>query len=273
MSLLATSLTKPSEREIILVPLFSTFAFLASTRHRSQGETNYNTRIHIHNTRNMSKFFFWFQRRVLRIVPSNPIPSSKRSLHSVCHTWYHLRTTRFYRWLTVLQFFEIASFLNIGNLGVPIKLLFEAEGMKVTAEVCDTIVVVIPVPTKMKYYWNDFVLNPYASLFNFLSHFLIFQMKNGEIYRGMLLSAEDTMNMTLSDVLRTARNGQISKLPSVYLRGSSIRFIALPDLLKNAPVFQKVTTMKRKMEKETQQRQEGKQRISSPGYLFKLDLF
>jgi len=99
---------------------------------------------------------------------------------------------------------------------VPIKLLYEAEGMKVTAE-----------------------------------------MKNGEIYRGLLLSAEDTMNMTLSDVLRTARNGQTSKQPSVYLRGSSIRLIALPDLLKNAPVFQKVTTMKRKMEQELKQRQEG----------------
>lgn len=104
----------------------------------------------------------------------------------------------------------------MSNVGVPIKLLFEAEGMKVTAE-----------------------------------------MKNGEIYRGLLLSAEDTMNMTLSEVLRTARNGQISKLPSVYLRGSSIRFIALPDLLKNAPVFQKVATMKRKMEKEQQQREEA----------------
>lgn len=83
-------------------------------------------------------------------------------------------------------------------------------------------------------------------------------MKNGEIYRGMLLSAEETMNLSLSDVLRTARNGQISKLPSVYLRGSSIRFIALPDLLKNAPVFQKVTMMKRKMEQEQEQRQQGK---------------
>ena len=83
-------------------------------------------------------------------------------------------------------------------------------------------------------------------------------MKNGEIYRGMLLSAEETMNLSLSDVLRTARNGQISKLPSVYLRGSSIRFIALPDLLKNAPVFQKVTMMKRKMEQEHEQRQQGK---------------
>jgi small nuclear ribonucleoprotein D3 len=81
-------------------------------------------------------------------------------------------------------------------------------------------------------------------------------MKNGEIYRGLLLSAEDTMNMSLSEVLRTSRNGQITKIPSVYLRGSSIRFIALPDLLKNAPVFQTVTTMKRKMESEQQQRQQ-----------------
>ncbi|CAJ1966930.1 unnamed protein product [Cylindrotheca closterium] len=107
----------------------------------------------------------------------------------------------------------------MSNVGVPIKLLFEAEGMKVTAE-----------------------------------------MKNGEIYRGLLLSAEETMNLSLSDVLRTARNGQISKLPSVYLRGSSIRFIALPDLLKNAPVFQKVTMMKRKMEQEQEERQQGSKR-------------
>ena len=73
-------------------------------------------------------------------------------------------------------------------------------------------------------------------------------MKSGEIYRGLLVSAEESMNMSLSDVLRTARNGQITKLTNVYLRGSSIRFIALPELLKNAPVFQKVKTMKRKME-------------------------
>ena len=82
------------------------------------------------------------------------------------------------------------------------------------------------------------------------------QLKSGEIYRGTLLSAEDTMNLSLSDVLRTARNGQISKLPSVYLRGSSIRFIALPDVLKKAPVFQKVAMMKRKMEQTQQDRKQ-----------------
>mmetsp|Transcript_30255 Transcript_30255/g.42874 ORF Transcript_30255/g.42874 Transcript_30255/m.42874 type:complete len:142 (-) Transcript_30255:40-465(-) len=94
-----------------------------------------------------------------------------------------------------------------GNIGVPTKLLFEAEGMKITVE-----------------------------------------LKSGEIYRGLLESAEDTMNVTLTDVIRTARNGQINKLSSCYLRGSSVRFIALPELLKNAPIFQKVTQMKRKLE-------------------------
>ena len=64
------------------------------------------------------------------------------------------------------------------------------------------------------------------------------------------------MNVSLSEVIRTARNGKISKLPNVYLRGSGIRFIALPDLLKNAPCFQKVQAMKRKME-ETQAQREG----------------
>mmetsp|Transcript_21102 Transcript_21102/g.29808 ORF Transcript_21102/g.29808 Transcript_21102/m.29808 type:complete len:118 (+) Transcript_21102:171-524(+) len=109
-----------------------------------------------------------------------------------------------------------------GNVGVPIKLLFEAEGMKVTVE-----------------------------------------MKNGEIYRGLLLSAEETMNMNLSDVIRTGRTGKISKIPNVYLRGSGIRFIALPELLKNAPVFQKVTAMKRKQEefqKQTKQQAVGKRK-------------
>jgi small nuclear ribonucleoprotein D3 len=102
------------------------------------------------------------------------------------------------------------------DVGVPIKLLFEAEGMKITVE-----------------------------------------MKNGEIYRGLLLGAEDTMNVSMSDVLRTARDGKISKLPNVYLRGSSIRFIALPDLLKNAPIFQKVQTQKRKLEESMAQRLGG----------------
>jgi len=79
-------------------------------------------------------------------------------------------------------------------------------------------------------------------------------MKNGEIYRGPLVNAEDTMNMTLSDVVRTARDGHVSKLSGAYLRGGSVRFISLPDLLKNAPVFKKVASLKKKEDAERQQK-------------------
>ena len=58
------------------------------------------------------------------------------------------------------------------------------------------------------------------------------------------------MNMTLSEVIRTGRNGQVTKCPTLYLRGSGVRFIALPDLLRNAPAFKKVASMKAKMESE-----------------------
>jgi small nuclear ribonucleoprotein D3 len=148
------------------------------------------------------------------------------------------------RWLSSPTFASDTYWLSrstfSGNVGIPITLLYEAEGMKVTVEVSV----------------SEYLCESHVFLHSLILLFLQLKMKNGEIYRGLLLSAEDTMNLSLSEVLRTARNGQITKLPCVYLRGSSIRFIALPDLLKNAPVFQKVANMKRKMEKEQQDRQQ-----------------
>lgn len=37
----------------------------------------------------------------------------------------------------------------------------------------------------------------------------------------------------------TTRDGQQDKLEYVYIRGSKIRFIILPDMLKNAPMFKR----------------------------------
>ncbi len=99
--------------------------------------------------------------------------------------------------------------LGKSTAGIPIQLLYEAEGMKVTVE-----------------------------------------MKSGEIYRGLLVNAEETMNMTISDVVRTAKNGQVSKIPTIYVRGSMVRFISLPELLKSAPIFKKVSNLKKKAEAE-----------------------
>lgn len=57
------------------------------------------------------------------------------------------------------------------------------------------------------------------------------------------------MSLSLSEVIRTSTVGKISKLPNVYLRGSSIRFVALPDILKESRSLKRVAAKKRKLEK------------------------
>ena len=84
------------------------------------------------------------------------------------------------------------------SIGVPIKILHEAEGHIVTLETL-----------------------------------------TGEVYRGKLVEAEDNMNCQMSNITVTARDGRVSQLEQVFIRGSKIRFLILPDMLKNAPMFLK----------------------------------
>ena len=85
------------------------------------------------------------------------------------------------------------------SIGVPIKVLHEAEGHTVSLET--TI---------------------------------------GELYRGKLVEAEDNMNCLLANITVTHRDGRTAQLEQVYIRGSKIRFLILPDMLKNAPMFKNI---------------------------------
>ncbi|KAG0171296.1 small nuclear ribonucleoprotein Sm D3 [Apophysomyces sp. BC1034] len=85
------------------------------------------------------------------------------------------------------------------SIGVPIKLLHEAQG-----------------------------------------HIITLELKTGQLYRGKLLEAEDNMNIQLSEITVTARDGRVSQLDQVYIRGSHVRFFIVPDMLKNAPMFKRV---------------------------------
>lgn len=73
------------------------------------------------------------------------------------------------------------------------------------------------------------------------SHVITVELKNSEIYRGMLLKGQDNMNLELTTVTHTARDGQVQKMEQVYIRGSQIRYIVVPDLLKKAPMFSHVS--------------------------------
>eukprot|EP00914_Ancora_sagittata_P010966 GHVO01021437.1.p1 GENE.GHVO01021437.1~~GHVO01021437.1.p1 ORF type:complete len:134 (-),score=13.12 GHVO01021437.1:56-457(-) len=85
------------------------------------------------------------------------------------------------------------------SIGVPIKVLHEAEGHIVT---CET--------------------------------------TSGEVYRGKLVEAEDNMNCQMANITVTYRDGRVAQLENVFIRGSKIRFLILPDMLKNAPMFKRV---------------------------------
>ncbi|KAH3762450.1 small nuclear ribonucleoprotein Sm D3 [Pelomyxa schiedti] len=84
------------------------------------------------------------------------------------------------------------------SVGVPVKVLHEAEGLIVTAE-----------------------------------------LRTGEMYRGKLVDSEDNMNCHMQDVTYTARDGRVSHLDAIFIRGSKLRFLLLPDMLKNAPMFKR----------------------------------
>ncbi|KAI9796861.1 MAG: hypothetical protein M1825_006498, partial [Sarcosagium campestre] len=77
------------------------------------------------------------------------------------------------------------------TIGIPIKLLNEAQGHVVTLEIT-----------------------------------------SGQVYRGKLLDAEDNMNVQLKDITVTARDGRVSHLDQVYIRGSHVRFFIVPDMLR-----------------------------------------
>lgn len=87
------------------------------------------------------------------------------------------------------------------HVGIPIKVLHDAEGHTVTVE-----------------------------------------LKTGEVFRGKLDEAEDNMNVHLSNCTKTAKDGRVSTLSNCFLRGSHVRFMVLPDILKNAPFFKKIET-------------------------------
>ena len=75
-------------------------------------------------------------------------------------------------------------------------------------------------------------------------HIITVELTNGQVYRGKLQAAEDSCNVQLRDVMGTARDGRVSHLDYVYLRGSHVRFFIVPDMLRNAPMFRNNTMLR-----------------------------
>lgn len=55
-----------------------------------------------------------------------------------------------------------------------------------------------------------------------------------------IVAAEDSLNVSMKDITVTARDGKQTKLETIYIRGSMIRFIIVPDMLQQAPMFKRI---------------------------------
>lgn len=50
------------------------------------------------------------------------------------------------------------------------------------------------------------------------------------------------MNIQMSNITVTHRDGSITNMQSCFLRGSKIVFVSMPEILKHAPVFTRSTS-------------------------------
>nr|TKS03161.1 small nuclear ribonucleoprotein D3 [Populus alba] len=69
-------------------------------------------------------------------------------------------------------------------------------------------------------------------------HIVTVELKSGELYRGGMVECEDNWNCQLESITYT--DGKVSQLEHVFIRGSKVRFMVIPDMLKNAPMFKRL---------------------------------
>ena len=71
-------------------------------------------------------------------------------------------------------------------------------------------------------------------------HVVTVELKTGEVYRGSMIECEDNWNCQIENITFTAKDGKVSQLEHVFIRGSRVRFMIIPDMLKNAPMFKRL---------------------------------
>jgi small nuclear ribonucleoprotein D3 len=85
---------------------------------------------------------------------------------------------------------------------------------------------------------------PIRLLHEAVPHVVTVETRTGDSYRGTLSAAEDNMNVQLKRAVRTRPDGRVQALDHVFIRGSTVRLLVLPDILASAPMFKRVVALK-----------------------------
>ena len=77
------------------------------------------------------------------------------------------------------------------------------------------------------------------------NHVVTVEIQSGELYRGYLTEVDDQMNCELENCQQTSVEGKVTYFDQVCIRGSQVRFVIVPDMFKNAPMFTRVKNLAR----------------------------
>ncbi|PVI08739.1 Sm-like ribonucleo protein, partial [Periconia macrospinosa] len=59
---------------------------------------------------------------------------------------------------------------------------------------------------------------------------MLVELKSGETLNGTLINCDTWMNLTLKEVVQTSSDGdRFWRLPEIYVRGSTIKYLRVPD--------------------------------------------
>ncbi|KAI4977393.1 hypothetical protein ZWY2020_057305 [Hordeum vulgare] len=81
---------------------------------------------------------------------------------------------------------------------------------------------------------------PVKLLHEAAGHVVAVELKTSEVYRGSMIECEDNWNCQIENITFTAKDGKVSQLEHVFIRGRRVRFMIIPDMLKNAPMFKRL---------------------------------
>ncbi|KAJ9673326.1 hypothetical protein PVL29_023110 [Vitis rotundifolia] len=65
---------------------------------------------------------------------------------------------------------------------------------------------------------------PVKLLHEAAGHVVTVELKSGELYRGNMIECEDNWNCQLENITFTAKDGKVSQLEHVFIRGSKVRY-------------------------------------------------
>ena len=122
----------------------------------------------------------------------------------------------------------------MSNIGVPTKLLQESLGHVVTVELKSGQVY------RGKLFEGGFRMSRLSLLMSRAGYGM--SRPRLTLYCACCMrvahrsAAEDNLNVSMKDITVTQRDGRVTQLDQVYIRGPMIRFYIVPDMLANAPM-------------------------------------